>query len=124
MNRLLRPKVDARGPQATYEAFLSEGKFMIQRARNTGEYVFYPRVLSPSGEDDLEWVEASGRGTVYAITINRTREGAYNIALVDLEEGPRMMTTIAGVETAPIGARVRARIEAGESPRVVFDLED
>ena len=97
---------------------------MIQRARATGEHVFYPRVLSPAGEDDLEWVEATGRGTIYAVTVNRTREGAHNIVLVDLEEGPRMMTTIPGVETALIGARVKARIEAGDPPRVVFDLEE
>ncbi|WP_256947307.1 MULTISPECIES: Zn-ribbon domain-containing OB-fold protein [Haematobacter] len=124
MNKLMRPGVDANGPQAIYEAFLARGKFMIQRARATGEHVFYPRVLSPAGEDDLEWVEATGRGTIYAITVNRTREGASNIALVDLEEGPRMMATIAGVETAPIGARVKARIETGEPPRVVFELEE
>lgn len=112
------------GPQATYERFLSEGRFMIQRARKTGEYVFYSKVLSPSGETDLEWVEASGGGTVYAITVNRKREGSYNVALVDLDEGPRMMTTIVGRETLPIGTRVKARIEAGETPRVVFEPQE
>lgn len=114
----------AQGPQATYEAFLAEGRFMIQRARRTGEHVFYPKVMSPSGETDLEWVEASGGGTVYAVTVNRKREGSYNVALVDLDEGPRMMTTIAGVETLPIGARVRARVEQGQTPRVVFEPEE
>ncbi|WP_279356117.1 Zn-ribbon domain-containing OB-fold protein [Methylobacterium indicum] len=112
---------EAAGPQRAYEEFLRAGRFMIQRARRTGEYVFYPRTLSPSGEVDLDWVEASGLGTVYAITVNRRREGAVNVALVDLDEGPRMMTTIAGVETVPIGTRVKARVEAGETPRVVFD---
>ncbi|MCR4265278.1 Zn-ribbon domain-containing OB-fold protein [Nitratireductor sp. ZSWI3] len=116
--------IAAQGPQATYEAFLAEGRFMIQRARRTGEYVFYPKVMSPSGETELEWVEASGGGTVYAITVNRRREGSYNVALVDLDEGPRMMTTITGVETLPIGARVRARVEPGETPRVVFEPEE
>ncbi|QRG06769.1 OB-fold domain-containing protein [Xanthobacter dioxanivorans] len=109
------------GPQVTYERFLAGGHFMIQRARKTGEYVFYPKVMSPSGETDLEWVEASGNGTVYAITVNRKREGSYNIALVDLDEGPRMVTTIVGVETLPIGTRVKARVETGETPRVVFE---
>jgi len=86
--------------------------------------VFYPRVAVPgSGETDLEWVAASGEATIYAITVNRTRQGAYNIALVDLAEGPRMMSRIEGVETAPIGARLKARIAAiaGE-PGLVFDL--
>ncbi|UVO35760.1 OB-fold domain-containing protein [Bradyrhizobium arachidis] len=112
------------GPQLTFERFLAEGRFMIQRAHRTGEYVFYPKVMSPTGETDLEWVEASGGGTVYAITVARKRDGAFNVALIDLDEGPRMMSTIAGVERLPIGARVRARVELGETARVVFDPEE
>lgn len=110
-----------KGPQAEYEAFLRQGRFMLQRSRSTGEHVFWPRVVTPSGATDLEWVEASGDGTVHAITVNRKREGAYNVALIDLAEGPRMMSTLPGVETAPVGTRVRARIEPGETLRVVFD---
>ncbi len=115
-----------RGPEAQYRAFLRDGRFMIQRSRSTGRHVFYPRIAVPgTGETDLEWVEASGAGTVYAITVNRAREASYNIALVDLDEGPRMMTRIEGVETVPIGTRVRARIvphggEEGGAPLVVF----
>ena len=112
------------GPEAQFKAFLAEGRFMIQRSRSSGRHVFYPRVAVPgSGATDLEWVPASGEGTVYAITVNRTREGAYNIALVDLAEGPRMMSRVEGVETAPIGARVKARIVPidGE-PALVFDV--
>lgn len=97
---------------------------MIQRARRSGEYVFYPKVMSPSGDADLEWVEASGAGTVYAITVNRKREGSSNVALIDLDEGPRMMATVVGVETVPIGSRVRARIEQGAPPRVIFEPEE
>lgn len=45
------------------------------------------------------------------------------MALVELDEGVRMMSTLPGIETAEIGARVRARIEdTEEGPRVVFDL--
>ena len=113
---------DTQGPQATYEAYLREGRFMIQQSPTTGEYVFYPKVSAPSGVSDLEWVEASGRGTVYAITVNRSRSGASNIALIDLEEGVRMMSTLPDVETAKIGTPVIARIEAWEDGhRVVFD---
>lgn len=116
------------GPEAQYRAYLREGRFMIQRSRSTGRHVFYPRVAVPgTGETDLEWVEAGGGGAVHAITVNRSREGSYNIALVDLDEGPRMMTRIEGVETVPIGTRVRARIvkEGGEggAPLVVFAPE-
>ncbi len=113
------------GPEAQYRAFLREGRFMIQRSRSTGRHVFYPRIVVPgTGETDLEWVPAEGGGTVYAITINRAREGSYNLALIDLDEGPRMMSRVEGVETVPIGTRVRAEIvdEAG-TPLVVFRPE-
>ncbi len=53
------------GPEARLRAYLAEGKFMIQRSRSTGAYVFYPRAAAPrTGESDLEWVEASGDGVV------------------------------------------------------------
>ncbi|TRW94602.1 OB-fold domain-containing protein [Paracoccus sp. M683] len=111
------------GPQAAYEAYLAAGRFMIQRAESTGEYVFWPRVVAPSGATDLTWVEATGNGTVYAITVNRARGGSWNVALVDLDEGVRMMSTLPRVETAAIGSRVKARIEVtADGPRVVFDL--
>lgn len=100
------------GPEDQFKKFLSEGHFMIQRSISTGRYVFYPRIAIPgTGETDLEWVEASGRGSVYSITINRKREGSYNVALVDLEEGVRMMSHIADVETLPIGSPVVASVE-------------
>lgn len=114
------------GPEAEYFAHLRAGRFMIQRSRSTGRYVFYPRVAAPgTGERDLEWVEASGLGTVHSITVNRSRDGACNVALIDLAEGPRMMSRVEGVETLPIGAQVRARIATeAEKPVVVFDPAD
>ena len=68
--------IETLGPQAAYQAHLEAGRFMIQRAKSTGEYVFWPRVLTPSGATDLEWVPAKGTGTVYAITVNRARGAA------------------------------------------------
>jgi uncharacterized OB-fold protein len=102
---------DPLGPEAQFRAYLLAGQFMIQRSRSSGRYTFYPRVAIPdTGETDLEWVPASGRGIVHAITVNRGRDASYNIAIVELEEGPRMMSRIAGTETVPIGTRVQARI--------------
>lgn len=118
------PDNQATGPEAAFRAFLAQGRFMIQRSRSTGRYCLYPRLAIPStGETDLEWVPASGRGTVYSITVNRAREGSYNVALIDLEEGPRLMSTVTGVETCPIGTPVRSRIASLHSgPAVVFEI--
>ena len=110
------------GPEQQFKTFLAEGRFMIQRSISTGRSVFYPRLAIPgTGETDLEWVDASGRGTVYSITVNRRKEGSHNIALIDLAEGPRMMSHVRGVETLPIGSPVVARIETlNDQLTVVF----
>ncbi|GMG83502.1 OB-fold domain-containing protein [Paralimibaculum aggregatum] len=115
------------GPEARFRAYLAEGRFMIQRSASTGMHVFYPRVAVPgSGETDLDWVEASGRGTVHATTCNRRRPeqgGDYNVALIDLAEGPRMMARVEGIapDAVRIGMAVEARIgEADGAPAVVF----
>lgn len=114
------PQLPEIGPEHQYKTYLEEGKFMIQRSRSTGKFVFYPRVAIPgSGETDLEWVEASGRGTVYSITVNRGKAGSYNVALIDLEEGVRMMSTVQSVETLPIGAPVRAQIIKQDGEAIV-----
>ena len=116
------------GPERQYLDYIAEGKFMIQRSKSTGEYVHYPRTLAPgTGTADLEWVEASGEATVYATTVNRQRPekgGDYNIALIDLKEGPRMMSRVIGVEPADvkIGMKVRAKVDKiGDTPAIVFE---
>lgn len=119
---------DGPGPERRYLDYIGEGKFMIQRSKSTGQYVHYPRTINPgTGEADLEWVEASGEGTVYASTVNRQRPekgGDYNIALIDLKEGPRMMSRVVGVEPADVkvGMKVRAKVDKiGDTPAIVFE---
>lgn len=103
-----------RSPHATFQAFLAEGRFMIQRSVDSGTYVYFPRTVAPGTGEALEWIEASGLGTVYSTSAIRKRppEPALNVALVDLDEGPRMMTRIEGIDALDvrIGIRVRASI--------------
>ena len=116
-------------PEKDYFAHLAQGRFMLQRSRDSGKFFFYPRVAEPvTGARDLEWVAASGRGTVHATTVVRPKppQQAYNVVLVDLEEGPRMMSRVEGVapEAVHIGMRVRARIGTqDDKPIVLFDPE-
>ncbi|MGR4865992.1 Zn-ribbon domain-containing OB-fold protein [Caulobacter sp. LARHSG274] len=120
--------MDVTHPDAEFRAFLAQGRFMIQRSKGDGVHVFYPRVLAPgTGARDLEWVQASGRGVVYSTTVVRKKppEPSYNVALIDLAEGPRMMSRVEGLDPAAlaIGMAVQARIvdQDGE-PVVVFDV--
>ncbi len=119
------------GPEAVFRAHLRAGRFMIQRCRDTGMHVFYPRLLCPAtGYASLDWVPASGRGTVYSTTVVRQRPDKgddYNVALIDLDEGPRMMSRVVGVppEAVRIGQAVMAAVEDLDgAPAVVFRLVD
>jgi uncharacterized OB-fold protein len=116
-------------PEQEYLAFLAQGRFMLQRSRSSGHCIFYPRVAAPgTGATDLEWVEASGGGTVYSTTVVRQRPPAvdYNVALIDLDEGVRMMSRVEGIPPTEvrIGLRVRASVRGdNDTPFVVFNPE-
>ena len=94
-----------------------EHRLVIQRSTKTGQHVFYPRAVSPFGPDDeLEWVEASGRGTVYSYTVARRPTGPqwaadvpYVIAIVELEEGVHLTANI--VDCDPDSVRVGLPVE-------------
>jgi uncharacterized OB-fold protein len=115
------------GPEQVYLDGLAAGRFEIQRCAGCGQAVFYPRCVCPHcGGTALDWFAPSGKGVVYATTtVHRKPEqgGDYNVCLVDLQEGVRMMSRVA--EIAPghvrIGMRVSARIVGdGEAAKVVF----
>jgi uncharacterized protein len=89
------------------------GRLLVQWCTRCDRGVFYPRAFCPScagvagdeGGGPLEWREASGRATVYAAVVEHRPEAAgasfaggtpFCIALVDLEEGVRMMTNVVG----------------------------
>jgi len=115
-------------PDIEFRDFLRHGRFMIQRGRTSGRCFFYPRVVEPgSGSEDLEWVEASGLGTIYSTTVVRTKPPApvYNVAIVQLHEGPRLMSRVEGIdaEQVRIDMEVRVRIvRDSDDPYVVFDV--
>lgn len=113
-------------PEAEWRAHLASGRFMIQRSRSSGGHVFYPRIAEPgTGAQDLDWVEASGRGTVHAVTVVRKKDPAdsYNVVLVDLDEGPRLMSRVDGLapDEVKIGMAVQAQIVSEQDrPLLVF----
>lgn len=89
---------------APYWNAAREGKLVLPRCRNCGHTFFMPRHQCPAcWSDDLAWEEASGRGKVHSFSIVRRASLAafaartpYVLALIDLEEGPRMMSNILG----------------------------
>jgi uncharacterized OB-fold protein len=84
------------------------GELRIQRCTDCRVPYFYPRPICPScGSDRVEWFTASGDATLYSYVINHRpapgfeEEGPYAIAVVQLAEGPRLMTSIRGVPATP-----------------------
>jgi len=84
------------------------GELRIQRCTACGGHYFYPRPLCPRcGSTAVEWVRASGRATLHSYVINHRPapgfedEAPYAIAVVALEEGPRMMANIVGMDSTP-----------------------
>ena len=114
-------------PAEVYRSYLEEGRLAFQWCRACSSAVFYPRVLCPvCGSASLEWRTSSGRGVVYAKTAVYRRDGEpYNVALVDLEEGFRMMSRVEGVpaEEVEIGRSVQFEVrEEDDGPFAVFVL--
>ncbi|WP_176590607.1 MULTISPECIES: Zn-ribbon domain-containing OB-fold protein [Sphingobium] len=116
-------------PIAYYFQQLAAGHFMIQRSRSSGQYVFYPRLFAPgSGDMDLEWVEASGKGTIYSSTTipKRPPEADETLSIIELEEGPRLLSRVmdAPAHESCIGDPVTAFIgEEDGKPILLFRRE-
>jgi len=90
-----------------------EGTLLLQWCRACDRAVFYPRSFCPhcGAAGPLEWRPASGGATVYAAAVETRPEAAgaafsggepYCVALVDLDEGVRMMTNIVGCPPAEV----------------------
>ena len=86
---------------------LKERRLTIQRCNDCGKPYFYPRPFCPSCfSRNVSWFEASGKGKLYTFVINYRpppflgKEPSV-LAVVELDEGPRMMTTLVGADPDP-----------------------
>ena len=116
-----------KSPLKTYLDHLENGELAYQFSPQAGRAVFYPRVVCPfTGSAQLEWKVSAGLGTVYATTVVHPQEGApYNVALIDCDEGFRLMSRVEDIapDKVAIGLRVRFRVyrpDDDEAPYPVF----
>jgi len=114
-------------PLGTYLAHLEKGELAYQFSPEAKAAIFYPRVICPiTGSDRLEWRVSKGLGTVHATTVVYPQQGApYNVALIDIDEGFRMMSRVENIAPLDvrIGMRVKFRVqqaEGDEPPYPVF----
>jgi uncharacterized OB-fold protein len=117
----------AKSPLAVYQEHLVHGELAYQYSPEADRAVFFPRVICPfSGSDRLEWRVSAGLGTVYATTVTHPAQGEpYNVALIDCDEGFRLMSRVEEIDpmAVKIGMRVRFRVHepgSDEPPYPVF----
>lgn len=106
--------------QPYYDAARND-ELVIRQCKDCNELHFMPRYLCPHcWSTNLAWVKASGRGTVHSYSVVRRAPTPsyadrvpYVVALVDLEEGPRMLTNIVGEDalTTQVGSAVQVSFE-------------
>jgi uncharacterized OB-fold protein len=105
------------------------GVLLIQRCRACGHWRWTPKLACPHcWSEDAEWAEASGRGTVYSYTVvHRSVDPAqfpspYVLAIVQLEEGPQLLTNIVDCEldALRVDMPVAVRFERIDEEFVVY----
>ena len=98
------------------------GVLKIKRCTACSKVHFYPRALCPYCLSDTEWIDTSGLGTIYSVTVTR-RAGpiAYALAYVTLDEGVSMLTNIVDcdLDTLRIGDRVKLCFKAADGENQV-----
>ncbi|MBA2681618.1 MAG: Zn-ribbon domain-containing OB-fold protein [Ktedonobacteraceae bacterium] len=100
---------------------LAQGELRIQRCDACSKTVFYPRSICPHCHaDQLSWMVASGKGTIYSYTVAHqgfglfAEDAPFVVTIVELEEGVRMMSRIVDAprERVVVGAGVRVTFES------------
>ncbi|GHO87465.1 Zn-ribbon domain-containing OB-fold protein [Dictyobacter formicarum] len=102
---------------------LAQGELRIQRCASCSKAVFYPRSLCPHCHAaTLNWIVATGRGSIYSYTVVHQAYGAFAtatpfvVALIELEEGVRLMSRLVDPP--------HERIQIGAPVQVVFQNVD
>jgi hypothetical protein len=122
----MTPTDQPASPLHTYLAHCREGRLAYQVDASTGKAVFHPRVVAPgTGSADLQWRVSAGLGTVHAsTTVYRKDQEPYNVALIDVDEGFRMMSRVEGIppESVGIGMRVEVRMHPGNEDQPPYPV--
>jgi len=118
---------DGPGPHQEYWRKLQQGIFEIQTCSTCSLSFFYPRAICRHcGSAELSWTRPRSPARVYSTTVVRRKPhdgGDYNVAIIELQEGPRMMARVEDLdpELVQIGMAVEPRIrQDGNVPVLVF----
>lgn len=98
---------------------LKDGKFLLKHCNACGTDHYYPRPFCPTcWSEDVSWTEATGRATLYTYSVVHVNDlppfnerVPYVAAIVELEEGPKVMTNIEGVAFEDLEAGMAMVVE-------------
>ncbi|TDI91058.1 MAG: OB-fold domain-containing protein [Candidatus Dadabacteria bacterium] len=122
MSEYKKPLPEFRPETKPYWEATKNHELKLPRSKTNNKFFFYPRAVSPYDDmsQDIEWVNASGRGKVWTYSIHNMGptkaykgDPPYVVALVELDEGVKMMTNI--VDCDPQDVKIGMEVE------VVFD---
>ncbi len=98
-------------PLSIYMEYCKQGKLAYQ-VDESGNAVFFPRVIAPVTAESLEWKISKGIGTVYSTTVVYYKsEPPLNVALIDLDEGFRMMSRVEGVDAMKVEVGMKVKVK-------------
>lgn len=130
--RLLPPETELAAP---FWEGCRAGELRLQHCAACDRFQFYPRIVcTDCGGSRLAWRAVSGRGRIASFTVVRrglspAYPAPYVVALIDLEEGPRLMSNIVspemgpevGADAGPDGDAEPARVVVGARVEVQFE---
>lgn len=122
----MAPDLKQQSPYGTFLEHVKKGELAYQVNADDGAAVFYPRVVAPgSGSTRLQWRVSKGLGTVYATTVVYSKnEPPYNVALIDIDEGFRMMSRVEDTDPlqVKIGMRVKVKMHPGDEKQPPYPV--
>jgi len=115
----------SKSPLGVYIEHCNKGELAYQ-VTPEGRPVFFPRVVAPgTGGTRLEWRVSKGLGTVHATTVVYAKDKQpWNVALIDVDEGFRMMSRVEDVDPmqVKIGMRVKVRMHPGDEKQPPYPV--
>jgi uncharacterized OB-fold protein len=125
------PELETSPDAQPYWEGAAQGRLVLPRCLACAHVIWYPRPFCPQcGARDVEWFEATGKGTVYSFTTVHRSQGDYAqsvpyvVAYVELSEGPRVLTNIVGWQApVAIGQAVRAVFEQDSNGQGILRFE-
>jgi uncharacterized OB-fold protein len=115
-----------KSPLGVYVEHLKKGELAYQVCKDNNKAFFYPRAIAPeTGSANIEWRVSKGLGTVYTTTaIYYKGEAPLNVAMIDMDEGYRLMSRVEGIDAVDvkIGMRVKFKVHPGDEKNLPYPV--